>query len=226
MRLTFSKFINGITGIGYLFLLNACDSNAIPAEPIGCIWVNDSISVQFNHAEFFLPDEDCKVSIELPAAFLSGPVQGVHNLMQVIGIDYNDCLLTWISSIYTKKCDHYDLDDNNSRIQLDLSNYTFQLYPNDIIEDAPIVHADCDMIPEDYKHQLIIQLQNVNNTVDGSYGVLTWTNTWIGETDSYFWVNNNLWCFDCPTNGMYATYTPYIGYMRNIYVYNNFIYMY
>lgn len=226
MRITLLKTFILITSFCSLFLLNACDSSAIPAEPNGCIWVDDSISVIFNHAEFFIPDKDCKISIEKPTDFLYGPIQGVYNLMHEFETDYSDCLLTWLSSIYTKKCDNYELDYNNRRLLLDLTNYTSKLYPMDIIETAPLVCADCDMLPEDYKHQLIIQLQNTYNTNDGSYGVLTWTNTWLGETDSYYLANNRLWYFDCPANGMYATYTPYVGYLRNIYVYNTFIYMY
>lgn len=215
--------ILGITSICCLFLLPACDSSAIPVEPNGCTWINDSISAQFYYAEFYLPDEECK---EFETQDLSYYTSGVYNLMH--SIDYSglftDCSLTWISSIYTKKCDHTYLGTNNSKVQMDLTNYFTMLYPMDVIENSPVVRYDSNMDPDDYKHQLTIQLQDVTNAYDNSKGVLTWTNTWLGLTASHF--SSPLWGFDCPPQGMYASYTPYAGYLRNVYVYDHFVNIY
>lgn len=227
MKTRFLKFTLGLTCFCSLIMLSACDSSAVPVEPTGCVWV-DSISVEFHHAIFNFSGKDCKLDFEKNNISVSDQIEGVYNFMhEMAGNSYiNSCNLTWLSSIDTKKCDSSDLDANNARVQLNSINYTSTLYLPDVLEPAPIVRNDCHMHPEDYKHQLIIQIPGISNVIDGSTGTLTWLNTWLGETDSYYSSANHRWDFDCPPSGMTATYTPDLGYLREVYVYNQFIFIY
>ena len=228
MKTKLLKFTLGITCFCSLIMLSACDSSAIPVAPNGCVWVHDSIYVHFNHPIFNFPEEVCKLDFEKYNFGVSNQIYGVYNFMHEMAgnPDVSSCNLTWLSSISTKKCDSYNLDANNDRVQLDLTNYTSNLYSTDILEPAPIVRNDCHMLPKDYKHQLIIQIPGISNMIDGSTGTLTFLNTWLGETDSYYFSANHRWEFDCPSQGMTATYTPDLGYLREVYVYNQFIFIY
>lgn len=228
MKTKLLKFTLGITCFCSLIMLSACDSSAIPVEPNGCVWVNDSIYVEFHHALFKYPSKDCSLDFEKNNLNVSDSIEGVYNFMHEMAgnPDVSSCNLTWLSSIYTKKCDSYNLESNNARIQLDLTNYYSNLYSTDVLEPAPIVRYDCQMLPEDYKHQLIIQIPGVYNGNDGSTGTLTWLNTWLGETDSYYSSVNHGWDFYCPVQGMTATYTPDFGFLREVYVYNQFLFIY
>ena len=228
MKTKLLKFTLGITCFCSLIMLSACDSSAIPVAPNGCVWVHDSIYVHFNHPIFIFSGEDCKLDFEKYNFGVSNQIYGVYNFMHEMAgnPDVSSCNLTWLSSISTKKCDSYNLDANNDRVQLDLTNYTSTLYSTDVLEPAPIVRYECQMLPKDYKHQLIIQIPGISNMIDGSTGTLTWLNTWLGETDSYYFSANHRWEFDCPPLGMTATYTPDLGYLREVYVYNQFIFIY
>lgn len=227
MKTKILKFTLGLTCIFSLIMLSACDSSAIPVEPNGCIWVHDSISAQFLNARFYYPDKECGLWFEKNGLTELSYIDGVYKFMYNTSINPNidSCHLTWLSSVYTKKCDSYDLEANNDRVQLNQSNYYTRLYSSDVLEPSPIVRSDCHMIPEDYKHQLVIQIPNVSNAVDGSYGSLTWINTWLGETHSHYSIGNHMWRFNCPAEGIHAAYTPYLGNLREVYVYYQFIYI-
>lgn len=215
--------ILGITSICCLFLLPACDSSAIPVEQNGCAWVTDSISAQFYNAIFCITSDDCKMSFEKNNLDRIDNFEGVYNFMYEVAnhCTVDSCKLTWLSSIYTKKCDYNNLEANNERVQLDLNNYYTRLLPTDVIEDAPIVHHDCNMLPENYKHQLVIQIPGVSNSIAGDVGTLTWIKTWLGESNSHFHENVHRWDYNCYPS-MYATYTPDFGCQRNVYVYYQF----
>ena len=86
-----------------------------------------------------------------------------------------------------------------------------------------MVSNTCGFTPKDYKHQLIIQVPDVANEADNSVGTITWEHVWIGESDGTF--VNPLWSFLCPSSGFHATFTPYYGFLRYIYVYDHFEYV-
>ena len=114
---------------------SACDSSAVPVEPNGCTWVDDSITVIFHDAMLYIPDEDCKLSLDKQGLHPAYPYYGIYNFMNEIanGGYFNTCSFTWISSIFTKKCDISELDENSCRVLLDLTNYTFRLFPSDVL---------------------------------------------------------------------------------------------
>lgn len=228
MRITFYRLALGVIGVLCLFAFPACDSSAIPVEQNGCTWIDDSISAEFDHGQFALLEKDCDRSFDDMDMDWSVPIDGVYNLMHTLETNssVDTCTLTWISSIYTKKCDNTDLESNNGRVKLDLTNYSSRLYPLNILERSPIVQNDCQTLPEDYKHQLIIQIPHVYNTTDLTHGTLTWIYTWLGETDSNFSENDHMWYFDCGNQEFNATYTPDFGNPRYIYVFNTFQYVY
>lgn len=223
MRTTFLKFKLGLIYIFPIILLSACDSSVIPVEHNGCVWIDDSIGAKFIQANFCIPVEDCKMSFDKNCLQGITDIDGVFNFMHEVATNciVDSCKLTWLSSIYTKKCDNNDLDANNERLQLDLNNYYTRLFPSDVIERVPIVHHDCNMVPENYKHQLIIQIPGVANTLVGNVGTLTWINTWLGENHAPFHESIHRWDYHCHSP-MYATFTPDYGCQRNVYVYYQF----
>lgn len=211
-----------IIGLSSLFFLASCDDSVFPVAEHGCDWVDDSIAVQFVNAEFYSPKEDCVYPFYNHDWAYESPIIGVYNLLYAIsGEMYSHSFkMTWITSIESKRCDAIDNDINNRRIQLDENDYSSYLYPSDLIEASPLVSSTCGFSSQDYKHQLIIQVPDVANEADNSFGTVTWEYVWLAEEDATF--VNPLWTFLCPTNGFPATYTPNYGYTRNIYVYNHF----
>lgn len=211
-----------IIGISLLLIMSACDDNIVPVEENGCEWTEDSISVQFYNAMFYLPNAECEYPFECDLG-QDEPVVGIYNLIDLANSDVfsHGCDMTWISSIFTKKCESMNPAANESQLTLTIDSLNIRLFSNDLIERSPIVINECGMVTDDYKHQFIIRAPHVINNVTNELGTLTWTYTWLGEENSF--LGSTLWSFDCPQEGLYATFTPDYGYYRNIYVHNNFI---
>lgn len=210
-----------IIGISLLLIMSACDDNIVPVEENGCEWTEDSISVRFYDAMFYPPKAECEYPFECDLGH--EPVEGIYNLMELgnSGVFHSGCEMTWISSIFTKKCESMNPAANESQLTLTIDSLNIRLFSGDLIERSPIVINECGMVADDYKHQFIIRAPNVINNATNEMGTLTWTYTWLGEENSF--LGTRLWSFNCPPDGFYATFTPYCGYYRNIYVYNEFI---
>lgn len=57
MRFLINQLILTACICGALFF-SACDSSAVPVEPNGCTWVDDSITVIFHDAMLYIPNTD------------------------------------------------------------------------------------------------------------------------------------------------------------------------
>lgn len=202
--------------------MSACDDDIVPVEENGCEWTEDSISVRFYNAMFYLPNAECEYPFEYDLG-QDEPVVGIYDLIELSnsGVFHSGCEMTWISSIFTKKCESMNPAANESQLTLTIDSLDIRLFRDDIIERSPIVINECGMVADDYKHQFIIRAPHVINNATNEMGTLTWTYTWLGEENSFS--DSTLWSFECPQEGLYATFTPDFGYYRNIYVHNNFI---
>lgn len=209
-------------GLSSLLALSACDGDVVPVAENGCIWVDDSIPAQFLYAEFYPPKADCDPCFENQCWESGTPIVGVYNLLYNItqGLYSQDFVMTWVTSIDTKKCDNSDLDENSQRIHFYPNNYIQLLSANDVIATSPVVHNSCGFSLDDYKHQLIIQIPDAYNECTGTVGTITWTHMWIGDENAPF-VDPN-WQFECPSDGLHSSFTPQYGQDRHIYVYYEF----
>ncbi len=225
--ITKKEIIFGIIGIFFMFIVQSCDNTSIPVDERGCDWVEDSISAVFINASLYPASDDCDMPFYSSDWEVTSPISGIYELMNDISngtmSSFHEVKFSWITSIYTRKCDYIHQERNSSRVELDENNYNTRLFALDLLEYSPLLLEANEVLPEDYKHQLVIQVPHVLNEYNMSEGTLTWTNTWLaGENIS---IVSNVWGFECPINGMYATFTPDFGYERYIYINGSFTYI-
>ena len=205
-----------------LISLPSCDTD-MPTK-YECLW-QDSISAQFvnaklNHPHYWCNPHYLEQFFTPPDSVLT---QSLYNLFDSISNEVTETPLTlsWITSVYTKECYPHHPSATSYTKQLDLDNYHYSLLSNDLLEQVVIINQSHSINLNDYKHQLVIQLQNVPYPYDENIlGTITWTYTWLGTNDSEY--SNLLWTFYFPMNGITGVYVPNRGNIRYVYVNDHF----
>lgn len=204
-----------------LISLPSCDTEIPPKYE--CIW-RDSISAQFvnaklNHPLYWCDPHYSEQFFTPPDSVLTQSLYGLFDSLHQESVE-TPLTLSWITSVYTKICESEYPSKTSFTQQLDLDNYSL-LWPNDILEGIALVNSSDSINLNDYKHQLVIQLQNVPYPYDENIlGTITWIYTWLGTNASEY--TYPYWTFYFPMNGITGVYVPNQGNIRYVYVNDHF----
>ena len=223
MKISSLKYLGYALCVFSIFSFSACDQDLEGAIPqYDCIW-RDSISLQFIGAMLYAPRYWCDPSVEEQFFFPNPPEDellsdGIYNLFESYH-EENPITLSWITSIYTKECKSLYPSAISDTKQLTQDDYHWRMQANDELHEVAHINSINNIGLADYKHQLVIQMYNVQ-ALNGLTGTITWSETWLGETESFY--TNNLWQFNCLPYGLLGTFTPDSDYPRWIYIHDHF----
>lgn len=215
------KQLMKVLGLFSIILLPSCSGaigNVAPTH--NCIW-RDSISAQFINVKLFYPSYDCDPTVT--EQFDWSPnyeyEDNIYDFFTTVNQsnDVTPMTLSWITSVYSKKCSSQTPSTTSKTLQITLDDYQSRLTYDDLIEGVHIINQCHNINLNDYKHQLVIQQHDVSEPNNSSVtGTITWVNTWLGTNESE--LNNGLWTFNFPFYGVRGVFVPNQGMGRYIYV--------